>query len=119
MVEANLGEAHSPDYVKLSLCVIVESCSTKPFLGLIVCLVAVSSRGEDLSKIDKILSVCTVFRFHAIISWLHLVRFYHSSKTSAVALSPLYPQIIPVLKKISLHFIPQSFLFHCLWTGLV
>lgn len=67
MVEANLGEVHSPDYIKLSLCVRVESCSIKPFLGLIVCLVTISSRGEDLSKIDKIL-LCTVFFFHAIIS---------------------------------------------------
>ena len=63
MVEANLGEAHSPDYVQLSLCVIVESCNTKPFLGLIVCLVTVSSRGEDLSKIDKVLLCLYCFPF--------------------------------------------------------
>ena len=53
MVEANLGEVHSPDCVKLSLCVSVESCSIKPFLGLIVCLVTISSRGDDLSKIER------------------------------------------------------------------
>ena len=69
MVEANLGEAHSPDYIKLSLCASDESCSTKHFLGLIVCLVTVSSRGEDLSKIERQNSAaCTIFVFHAIIS---------------------------------------------------
>ena len=45
-------------------------CEPKTVLKiLIVCLVTVSSRGEDLSKIERQNSAaCTIFVFHAIIS---------------------------------------------------